>query len=108
MKKKTAGQILASATDHRYVIVTTQYRDLYCGLISASDAEIASTHAVRVSEARHIAYWQGPKGGLTSLAVEGPEDGSRIGAPIASMLVTGVAHVLDVTEAARARFAAIQ
>lgn len=103
----TKKQTTTKAGD-RYVIVTTQYRDLYYGTITATDQEIASTHSVRVSAARHIAYWHGPKGGLTSLAAQGPEKGSRIGVAIDSMLVTGVAHVLDVTEAARARFAAIQ
>lgn len=91
----------------RWVIVTSQYRDLYYGLITATDKEISETHAVRVERCRHIAYWTGPKGGLTSLAVEGPAAGSRIGGET-SVLITGVAHVLNVTEAAQVRFAAVK
>jgi hypothetical protein len=91
----------------RTVIVTTQYRDLYYGEISATDAEIARDHAVSVVACRHIGYWKGPKGGLTSLAVEGPGPGSNIGHSLdAPALITGVAHILPVTEEARARFAA--
>ena len=92
----------------RIVIVTSQYRDLYYGEIVATDAEIVESKAVRVKDCRHIAYWKGPTGGLTSLAVSGPGPGSRIGAPCESMLVSGVAHVLDVSAEAQARFAAIQ
>jgi len=91
----------------RTVIVTSQWRDLYYGEITATDEEIIRDHAVRVSRCRHIAYWKGPTGGLTSLAVSGPGPGSRIGAPCPSMLVGGVAHVLDVATEAQARFAAI-
>ena len=95
-------------TKTRIVIVTSQYRDLYYGEIAATDAEIVATKAVRVKDCRHIAYWKGPTGGLTSLAVSGPGEGSRIGAPCSSMLATGIAHVLDVSTEAQARFAAIK
>ena len=91
-----------------HAIITTQYRDLYYGeIVDGSDADIASTKAVRVRACRHIPYWHGPTGGLTSLAVEGPDNQSRIGAPCDALL-TGVAHVLTVTDEARARFDAVE
>jgi len=89
--------------------VTTQWRDLYYGCVSATDSEIARSHSVRVEECRHIAYWKGPTGGLTSLAVGGPGAGSRIGAPTTEpALITGVAHVFPVSAEAAERFAAIR
>lgn len=92
----------------RKVIVTTQFRDLYYGEITATDEEIAVNKAVRVENCRHIAYWRGPRGGITSLAAIGPtHNESRIGAPT-SMLVTGVAHILDVSPAAVRVFDALR
>ena len=91
----------------RTVIVTSQYRDLYYGEVAATDAEIVKTKAVSVAKCRHIAYWTGPKGGLTGLAAEGPSAQSRIGAECEA-LITGVAHILVVSPEARLRFAAIK
>lgn len=91
----------------RVCIITTQWRDLYYGTVTATDAEVSKEHAVRVEDCRHIAYWKGPRGGLTSLAAEGPGEGSNIGAPV-PMLVTGVAHLLECSAEAQAKFAAIK
>jgi len=92
----------------RPVIVTTQWRDLYYGRVVTPLAKIAAQHWCLVDECRHIAYWQGPRGGLTSLAAEGPGAGSRIGARIDGALITGVAHLLPVTAEAAKKFAEIK
>ena len=99
--------MLEKNTKKRAVIVTTRTRDLYYGEVSASDAEVIQTMAVRVARCRHIAYWKGPVGGITGLATDGPGPGSRIGGACPSSLVTNVANLHDVTEAARSKFDAL-
>jgi hypothetical protein len=88
----------------RTCIITTQYRDLYFGVIAATDEEVTASKSVSVDECRHIAYWKGPKGGITSLAAEGPGPGSNIGKPVDGVLITGVAHLIPVTPGAAAGF----
>ena len=90
-------------TASRICIVTTQYRDLYYGEITATNAEIGATKTVEVTNCRHIGYWKGPRGGLTSLAAEGPGPGSNIGHACPGF-ITGVAHILEVSAEARAKF----
>lgn len=90
----------------RTVIIGNDKYGLYYGDVEASDEEIIAKKAVRVYGCRHIAYWQGGTGGITSLAAWGPKVGgdSRIGAP-ADALITGVVNVLDVSADARVAFA---
>jgi hypothetical protein len=98
---------MAKKSSERWAVVTSQYRDLYYGKVVTADADIIKNKAATVEQCRHIGYWKGPVGGLSGLAAEGPGPGSRIGAPNPSSLLTGVAHVHDVTEAARAKFDAL-
>lgn len=91
----------------RSVLVTTRTRDLYVGETDASDASVVKTSAVRLRNARHVAYWESGKGGISSLVAEGPRGKSRIGAAAPSALVTNVATVWDLSQAAKAAFAAM-
>ena len=98
-------------TTKRYVIVGNTGYGLYCGYIEASDAEIVATKAVRVFECRHIRYWYGGTGGITSLAAWGPcgtrVKESRIGACAPSSLITDVKAVHECSAEAVAAFNAI-
>ena len=89
-------------------IITSDLRDLHYGEVTVDAiAAVPITHAITVSECRHIGYWHGPTGGLTSLAVEGPDQESRIGAPCESLL-THVVNIHICTPEAVARFAAVK
>ena len=90
----------------RTVIIGNAGYGLYYGDIEATDAEIVATKAARVYGCRHIAYWKGEVGGITSLASKGPHSGSRIGLP-ADGLVTGIVNIYDVSPEAVAAFAAV-
>lgn len=101
-KKKTA----AAAPVAQTYIVTDSHRDLWYGEVADPEAMMRDGHG-QIARCRHIAYWRGPKGGLTSLAVEGPEASSRIGRPAESAWVRDVVAVLAVSEAAAGRFGAV-
>jgi hypothetical protein len=93
--------------NQRAVIIGSGTYGLCYGFISATDDEIVKFTAVRVTDARHIAYYRTVPGGLTSLAVFGPHDGSRIGAPCPSALVMNVKNVFDCSPEAVEKFSAM-
>ena len=97
--------------NRRYVVVGNEGYGLYCGYVEATDAEILAAKAVRLYEARHVRYWYGGTGGITSLAAWGPcgsrAKESRIGAPCPSSLITEVRAVHECTDEARVAFDAI-
>lgn len=91
-----------------YAIITTQYRDLYYGEVDADDIEgILERKSGAFRNVRHVAYWHGPTGGLTSLCAEGPDGQSRIGRAIERGFLSGIAHILPVSEEAAAKFAKV-
>ncbi len=96
----------------RFVIVGNEKYGLYFGETSATDAEVAKTHSLRLDSCRHICRWYGKTGGITSLAAFGPcgsqAGESRIGAPAPSQLLTGVVNVIDCSDEAVAAFAKVQ
>jgi hypothetical protein len=108
MKTKTKTK---TKTTLRAVLVGNQSYGLYIGETDATDAEIISSKAVRLTNCRHVCRWYGRTGGITSLAAYGPcgpkVADSRIGAPC-NALVTGVVNVLDLTPEAVRAFAAIE
>jgi hypothetical protein len=110
-KQKTRTATTGKAPLERAVLIGAQGYGLYIGRISATDAEILRDKAVRVAECRHVRYWYGGTGGITSLAAWGPcgpkATQSRIGAPTLSSLITDVRTVHDLTAEAVAAFAAI-
>ena len=96
----------------RYVLVGIGGYGLYYGKTNASDEAILKRKAVRLSECRHVRYWYGKSGGITSLAAYGPcgprVAENRIGAPVPSALISEVVNVYDCTEEAVRAFAAIE
>lgn len=110
MAKKTEKKTKANGK-RRYVIIGNEGYGLYCGFVEATDAEILKEKAVRLYEARHIRYWYGGTGGITSLAAWGPcgprVKESRIGAPCPSSLITEVRAVHECSAEAKVAFDAI-
>ena len=94
----------------RWVIVGNGPWGLWFGRISATDAEIAASHSVRLFEARNIHYWYGAAGGITSLAAYGlcgpRASESRIGARISSTLLLDVKAIHECSPECVAAFAA--
>ena len=100
--KKTKGE-------PRTAIIASGDAGLYYGDITATDEEINAAKMVRVTNCRHIAYWEGKEGGITSLAEHGPLDNgkSRIGLATSSpAAIMDVRNVFPVSPAAAARFLA--
>ena len=96
----------------RAVVVGTASYGLYFGYTDALDSEVVRDKAVRLTDARHVRYWYGKVGGITSLAAHGPcgpkANDSRIGARAPSALITNVANVYDCAEEAVAAFSKIE
>ncbi len=93
----------------QYVIVANERYGLYCGELVSHDL---MTRSCVVHACRHVAYWCGRTGGITSLAAHGlcgPRAAeSRIGAPCDATL-TGVVNVFVCSPEARATLeAAVQ
>jgi hypothetical protein len=90
----------------RYAVLANKSYGLYCGIVESFDP---ATGVAVVRECRHIAYWCGKIGGITSLAkwgICGPNAAnSRIGGPVAATL-TGVVNVFECSSEARATFEA--
>lgn len=101
--KKTAT---TTTSDVRpYAIIANGSYGLYVGLVESHDTE---THVAVVRECRHIRYWYGRTGGITSLAVYGlcgpREKESRIGAPCRRATLTNVVNIFECSPEARASF----
>jgi hypothetical protein len=100
------------AAKKRMVLVGNQSYGLYIGETNATDEEILKDKAVRMENVRHVAQWYGKTGGITSLAAFGPcgsrAKESRIGAPCASALLSGIVNVFDLSKEAVAAFDAIE
>lgn len=90
----------------RYAIIANGSYGLYVGIVVSHDVKTATCI---VKECRHVRYWYGKTGGITSLAAYGlcgpRASESRIGAPCDATL-TNVVNVFDCTEEARATFEA--
>jgi len=109
-KKTTKKPARAKVAAPRAVLVGNSSYGLYIGYTSATDTEILKDKSVRLEKCRHVAYWCGKTGGITSLAAHGPcgprAHESRVGSPV-NGLVTGIVNVFDLTEEAIAAFATI-
>jgi hypothetical protein len=96
----------------RWAIIGNEGYGLYFGMIDASDADIAATKSVRVRQCRHVRYWRGGTGGITSLAAWGPcgpaKNESRIGEPSPESLILNVCAVHVCTPEAVSAFASIE
>lgn len=96
----------------RAVLVGKNSYGLYVGLTTDTHAEIVASKAITLRECRHVRYWYGRKGGITSLAAHGPcgprVAESRIGAPVpGASLITDVGNVFDLSPEAVQAFASI-
>lgn len=92
-----------------YSIIANQSYGLYAGFVQSFDP---ATKVVEATEVRHIAYWFGKTGGITSLAVHGlcgPKAAeSRIGAPAPKATLSGIVNIFECTPEAQATIAAAQ
>lgn len=95
----------------RAVLVGNEKFGLYIGYTADTDEAIIEKRAVRLQDCRHVSYWVGKTGGITSLAKYGPcgpnKNSSRVGAPADSALLTGVVNVFDLSPEAVESFASI-
>lgn len=86
-----------------FAIIANERYGLYAGIVVSHDTK---TKVVKAKDVRHVAYWYGKTGGITSLAVHGlcgpKADRSRIGAPAKTATLTGVVNVFECTAEARA------
>ena len=102
----------AKKNTERYVVIGCGSWCLWYGKVRETDAAILKTKSAKVYDCRHVRYWYGGTGGITSLAAWGPcgtrAKESRIGAPCPSSLVTDVKAVHEYTSEAIAAFAAIE
>ena len=101
--KKTVAK--KSAKTLPYCIVANGSYGLFVGLVESHDV---ATKVAVVRECRHVRYWYGKTGGITSLAVHGlcgpREKESRIGAPCVRSTLTSVVNVFECSPEARASF----
>lgn len=79
------------------VIVTTQHRGVFCGLIPA-DQDL-SAKAFPLEQARMAIYW-GTTKGLMQLAATGPTSSSKISAAADIPMLHDITAVFTVTEEA--------
>ena len=111
MATKTTKKTGSKQPTGKYCIVGNGPYGLWFGRVTATDADIAKTHSVRLYEARSIRYWYGRKGGITSLAAFGPcgprVAECRFGAPIASTLLLDVKAIHECSAEAVAAFGAV-
>lgn len=70
------------------------------GYTSESNDEILARRSLTLQRARHIAYYESGKGGLTTLAVQGPSKESRIGKAVETLGLAEVLTILSVSEGA--------
>jgi hypothetical protein len=92
----------------KYVLIGKGERGLFLGTLVAYDAVTAVAH---VRDCRHVSYWCGKTGGITSLAAHGvcgpKADTSRIGAPVDFAILDEVRAVYQCSDEAIATFAAV-
>ena len=81
----------------RPVLVTTEYRGVFAGLIPADQDLTARSMPLR--RAKMAIYW-GTTKGLMELCQDGPNGHSRISAPADIPMLHGITAVFDITPAA--------
>lgn len=105
MRKKVKVKV-----KERPVLVGNEKYGLYIGYTTESDSAIIAKKSIRLRDCRHVSYWVGKTGGITSLAKYGPcgpkMSESRVGAPCEALL-TGIVNVFDLSREAVENFAKI-
>lgn len=82
----------------RPVLVCTEHRGVFFGY--ATETKGAQ---IDLKRARNVVYWPTENRGFVGLAANGPAKGARVG-PAADMDLRKITCVLEVSEAARAKF----
>lgn len=85
------------ATDLIPILVTTQHRGVFGGLVPADQDMAATTMALR--DCRMAIYW-GTTKGVAELAHTGPTEKSRIGAPADVDALHDITAVMRITDEA--------
>lgn len=88
-------------SDLKPILVTTAHRGVFAGLVPA-DTDL-SAKTISLKEARMAIYW-GTTKGVMELAETGPTDKSRISAKADIPVLHDVTAVLDVSDAAWAKW----
>lgn len=76
----------------RYVLVTTSFRGVLMGRITANDGD-----SVTLENARNCVYWEASVKGVFGLAANGPSAKCRIGPAVPRISLRGVTSVTDCT-----------
>jgi len=85
------------ATEKMYVIVTTEYRGVFYGLMDP--AEVKET-TITLSGAHNVIYWSSETKGFLGLSADGPNKNCRIGAKAGGDIV--IHKVTSITECSEA------
>ncbi len=83
----------------RPVLVTTEFRGVFFGYASNTSGD-----NITLTRARNCIYWPSSQGGFAGLAAEGPAKGARIGSTVSSIDLRKVTSVVEVTDAAAAKW----
>jgi hypothetical protein len=102
-RQRSHGDAAAPDRRRRWVVVQRQDRQMFVGIASESDDEIAEKGRVRLDRCRPI---QSLDASAASLAAAGPSDRGIAGPEVPSALVLAVAVVYDATKAAVRAFEA--
>ena len=86
----------------QYVVVTTQHRGVFGGVL----VERVGESEVVLADARVCIHWSSETRGFIGLAVTGPLNGSRVSQPAPQLILTGVTSVAACTDAARQQWEA--
>jgi hypothetical protein len=88
----------AEAPAGRWVVVTTEHRGVFFGLLDGAPGE-----TVTIRQARCCLYWSTDVRGFLGLAAKGPSEDCRVGPPAPSLTLFKVTSVVEVApEAAEA------
>lgn len=90
----TQTEAIVPSTDNlRPVLITTEYRGVFAGLIPA-DQDL-TTRSMPLKAAKMAIYW-GTSRGLMELCDSGPTASSRISAPADIPMLHGITAVFDI------------
>lgn len=84
-------------SQHRYVMVTTAHRGIFCGEL----VEDAAPKRVKLEKVRCIIRFAGTRGFL-GIASHGPDTGSRVGSEAPAVTLYDITSVTDCTPKAEA------
>jgi hypothetical protein len=93
-----------AAKNERAVIVTTQYKGVFFGYVTNIDT-VTDGDTIHLRAARLCVYWTSDLHGFMGLASHGPSASCRIG-PAADIELRGITSVVEVTDAAIAKWEA--